>query len=487
MTNTNNTDQDQTQGRKINVKAISMAVLAISAILFVTYNGNEKEVEVADATENLLTGNPNGSKPSSISSINNDSSTADITENVKKFDSLSFTQVLNEQDDIKNNIGDLDRQIDLVNQNLINQDRKVESLISEKLNPINSKLGNMEKNLQNLQDTIVRDKVKRAEEYSSEDGAFRFNDKIKNDKDEKRVNTGNLKSVSSGYVSFNSSVTTDITEGLLSEVSDELSPTTQNQPKQGTKVAGGVSQPQEDAKYYYTTVNADSYVDATFFHGVSCPIGAGVSVGSDGVGAINPAPVIIKITGMFKGANGELNDIGDARIRAKCIGRRTSDDDYGRAEFEVERLTYSNSDGEDFQIDGLGGYTIDTRDEVRGVKGPIDKVLGSNIFAQTMAGAMSAIGLGFSSQQYSQADSGALGTTTQLFTGSVAKDMLGQGIGTMFQQIQQYWSGLMNSEVDRVMLPAGRKVRIVIDEAFVIKEPKSNLKNYSGVNDDLFL
>ena len=486
---TDSNKDEQKTSRKVNVKAMA-TIAVIGGLLIFTMTDNSVQEKKKQA---VLTGNPVEAKSTDNSSSNNDQnkeSTVNIEDNINNFDELAFVQILNEQDEIRSNIGHIDRRIEQFSQNIEAQEKKMESLVSSKLSPISSKLGDIEKNIQGMQDRITNQKAELAESYSG-DGAFRFNEAdAPNSDGKKKINTGNLKPVTSGYVSFNQNmVNVDLGGDILSDVSDELNPLDdgqKGQAKTGERTAGGVHQPQEDSRYYYTTINADSYVDAQLFHGIDCPIGAGVSVGSDGVGTIGPAPIIIKIKGMFKGANGEVNDIGDARIRGTCIGHRTSDDDYGRAIIKVERLTYSNADGEDFSIDGLGGYTIDARDEKHGVKGPIDKVLGSNIFAQSMAAFMSTVGMGFSSQQYDQAESGALGTTSQIFTGSVAKDMLGQGIGGMFNQIQQYWSGLMNSEVDRVMIPAGRSVRIVIDEAIVIKEPKSDIKSYAGSNDDLF-
>ena len=99
---------------------------------------------------------------------------------------------------------------------------------------------------------------------------------------------------------------------------------------------------------------------------------------------------------------------------------------------------------------------------------------------------MAAVGNGFSSSQYSTNESTALATTTQTFTGSIAKDALGRGVGDMFLSIKGYWDGLMNSEVDRVMVPSGRSIRIVIREPIVLKTPKSNVLDYSEVDNEFF-
>ena len=442
----------------------------------------------ADALEEKLE-RENGSADSESEDL------VDSSNNIVGYDLLTIESILNQQNEIQDTLRESESKFNAFDELLTQTVASNERAIGSATAPIQSDVNDIKGDVQDIERQIKIMTNSIAEQTN--DGAFRFNSNPgSEDNDEKIIErTDGLKQVTTGYIEFNDYSSALSADGLIPDMlKDELVPESNNNNtnKSGNKKtkalnAGGESQPQEDNKYNYITINSDSYVDAQLFHGIQCPIGGGATVSGEGISAVGPSPVIVKITGQFKGANGEINDIGDARLFATCIGRRTSDDDYGRAKISIQRLTYSNSLGEDFQIDGLEGYTIDVRDEVEDIKGPIDKVLGSNIFKQSIAAAMSAIGMGFSSEQYDQTSSTVTGATASIFTGSVGKDIAGQTLGTMFGSIQQYWDSLMNAEVDRVMLPAGRMIRIVINKAFVIKEPKEDTDNFDGLDDDLYI
>lgn len=480
-------DNDSSNKNTKNKKTIRIILIVIVAFVIIAQFVDKKSTS-KEATSTLSGKNPTEEKTKS-----SDKSEPELPEYTIEGDSevaLAIRNLNNKYEEIEESQDDFSGRITQIQQQVSQVERRTKDMVVSEVDEVKSLFEKQGRQIQDIsqQFTLLDEKLATGQ-YAvngQQSDTFRFGQDQKENKDEKRLPPG-LTPITSGYISFDQTYSSsDTLQNQVGEIlnGDEEEDTEKRNGNGSTKVAVKIEKPQGDATHDYITINSDSWVDSRLFHAIHCPIGGTGEIAKDAISAIKPAPIIIKVEGVFKGANGEINDIGDARLFGYCVGRRTSDSDYGRATIAISRLTYSNDNGEDYQIEGLTGYILDMRDETEGIRGPIDKVLGANIFNQSLAAFSAAIGGGFSSQQYETTESGVVGATTQVFTGSVVKDALGKGFFNMFQSIQQYWEGLMNTELDRVMVPSGRNIRVVINTPMTLKVPKSNLADSRELLDE---
>lgn len=216
----------------------------------------------------------------------------------------------------------------------------------------------------------------------------------------------------------------------------------------------------------------------TTLFGINCPIGGAlVNKPSD----IPARPVVLPVTGVFRGPNGAIVDIGKVHLYGSCSARRTGKHNIGRAEIKINRLSYWDSNG-NAQFIAASGFLIDDSDNSLDMSGYIDKVSRQNMFKQAASMGALAYAATLSSKEYTSQTSPEGSLTT--LSGDEVKAGAASGATAFFNQYAQRWLEESLSDVDTVHIPAGRKGTFISDiEISVTREIEKLIT--SGENDVL--
>lgn len=232
----------------------------------------------------------------------------------------------------------------------------------------------------------------------------------------------------------------------------------------------------------YVVIPAQSWIDANSFHGLRCPIINGLA---SVAGSTKPSPVTFRVRGIFHGPNGDEIDIGPVHIAGVCTGQRTGDEEYGIADIELKRLSYSIG-GEKKDV-SLEGYILDRHNkdffEQPGLRGPIDAVQATTLADSAWAAALSMISLGFKSTQTATVTNLATSTETSSFEGNPMERILADGLGAYFIDMYDSFKALKDTAVDAVLTPSGANVRIFTSNSFSVPREKVQEDPYFSQSD----
>jgi len=216
----------------------------------------------------------------------------------------------------------------------------------------------------------------------------------------------------------------------------------------GTEGGGDVTD-SEQSQSEEIIIPAASMARATNLHGVSCPV-VNSNIGGTGELADQRMPVILPITGKFKGPNGDTHDIGQAHLIGLCEG---IDGERPRGRIKIEQLSLVGSDGEPQFIE-VSGYIVDARDNRQGAWGTLESRQGSRIAAA--AAAASIEGLADVVGQ-TQTDSAVTeeGTVLQSLSSANAPAAAGgAAVESASEEVANYYSDLADREIPVVQVQA---------------------------------
>lgn len=213
-------------------------------------------------------------------------------------------------------------------------------------------------------------------------------------------------------------------------------------------------------------IAAASLVEVTLLHGVDCPVSGGLGsalTGSDGAGLLDNRPLILPITGRFKGPNGQTYDIGHAHLSGVCVGVDMGDD--SRAAVRVERLSYATPDGQEQTVPALG-YLVDTRDNRQDIAGRLIEVRGDTLWQSMLASGLAGMASVAQAGQYTVTASSLAGAgTQQSLTGSATKAALGAGVSQGLQDLATYLNEHRDQRFDVVRIDGGVTATFLLTEA----------------------
>lgn len=231
------------------------------------------------------------------------------------------------------------------------------------------------------------------------------------------------------------------------------------------------------------TVPAASFVEVTLLHGISCPIGMSMlnNSGGESSGNVKPAPFVLPVRGKFKGPNGAIYDMGRAHLMGVCRG---SYSDGGRAQLDVEQISYWNKNGE-AQVIETPGYVIDMNDKRTHLDAEVISTNGSDMAVAAGAAALNAFGSTVSAKEYTTQSYGESGSSSSVLTGDEVKAGLGEGFGESAKMISEYWLSKAKANVDVAFVESGRIMKFINIEPIKYKAPYEEFPEMTSESEPL--
>lgn len=216
-----------------------------------------------------------------------------------------------------------------------------------------------------------------------------------------------------------------------------------------------------------TEIPAYSFTDLTLMHGVSCPVRTSLMEGA-GIGA-QPAPIVMPITGEFRGPQGKRVDIGRPHLLGFCEG---VDRQRPTALIKVEGLSYVNADGSNLVVP-VSGYVIDVRDNDLGVRGTKESVKGAQLALSVVANTASAVGNVFGQSAFDEVETQGGNIRSLLQPGQVGRAAAGSALQGASEELAQIFRKAAEERFDVIHAEGGTPVKFITEETIEIPRQSS--------------
>ena len=216
------------------------------------------------------------------------------------------------------------------------------------------------------------------------------------------------------------------------------------------------------------TIGATSFANVTTLFAVNCPMGGELANQPSGIAA---RPIILPLTGSFTGANGRVIDLGNANVYGTCAGRRTENENIGRAEIRIANITYWDEES-GVQTENVSGFIIDLRDGEMDVAGYISELSKTNLLKESAALSAAAFAATVSANEFTATTGADSGNELRTLTGDAASAGAGNAVAAGFTRYAARLEQIDAQNVDTVRIPAGIPLRFFTDSAVTVEKAK---------------
>lgn len=176
---------------------------------------------------------------------------------------------------------------------------------------------------------------------------------------------------------------------------------------------------------------------------------SGVDAPTGGAGQANPHPVLLRIKDHGFLPNYARSYIKDCHVIGAATGNISSE----RVEIQLKNMSCVLHDGDVIEI-ALEGW-VAGEDGKGGFRGRVVEKQGQFIARALMAGSFGGIGNAVS-QSYQQTATSPLGSVQSVDPNKIVQNGFGQGVGTTFEKLGDYWMKRLDETYPVIELGVGR-------------------------------